>query len=241
MSIDPVAIITGAGSGVGRETARQLAARGYRLALAGRRRAALEETAAKLGLGDHAAPTERVLIQPTDVGDLSQCDALVDRTIERFGRIDVLINNAGMVELAPLAEATTKLMVRTFAVNTWGPIQLIARCWPHFIAQGSGCVINVTTMGTADPFPGLSVYAAAKSALESIGRSIMNERGNADITAYAVAPGAIETPMLRRLFTKRDLPRSKTLAAQDVAAVIAACACGERKGDAGGVIRLPSP
>lgn len=239
MGNEPVTIVTGAGSGVGRAVCVQLSDIGHRLVLVGRNQEPLEATVTMLA--DEAIRADRALIHVADISDLSQCDGIVTAAIDRWGRVDGLVNNAGLVENVPIEETTDELLRQTFAVNTFGPARLIAACWPHFQAQGGGCVVNVTTIGTVDPLPGLSAYAAAKSAMESYTRSIMNERGEADISAYAVAPGAIETPMLRRLFSERDLPSSKTLEPEDVAGVIVACLNGQRTGDAGDVIRMPSP
>jgi NAD(P)-dependent dehydrogenase (short-subunit alcohol dehydrogenase family) len=239
MSSEQVTLITGAGSGVGRATSIMLSEIGHRLVLVGRNRKSLEETVTMLA--DEDTREERVIIHPADISDLPQCDAAVRATVDAWGRIDCLVNNAGMAECVPIDQTTHELLQQTFSVNAFGPARLIAACWPHFQFHGSGCVVNVTTMGTIDPFPGLSAYAAAKSSLESYTRSIMNERGDAEITAYTVAPGAIETPMLRRLFSEEDLPRSQTLDPMDVARVIVACISGQRPEDAGSVIRLSSP
>jgi len=236
MNPEPVTIITGAGSGVGRAVSIMLSELGHRLVLVARRREALEETVTLFA--DEAIRADRAMICPTDVSDLSQCDRIVETTIERWGRIDNLVNNAGTVQCVPIENTTAALLHETFAVNAFGPARLIAACWPHFQSQNGGCVVNVTTMGTVDPFPGLSAYAAAKSALESYTRSIMNERGDAELTAYSIAPGAIETPMLRKLFSEDVLPSSKTLDPEHVARVIVSCLRGEMRERAGNVIQL---
>lgn len=229
----PVALITGAGSGVGRAVARLLGHRGYRVALVGRRENALRETARQTD----GAP----LVVQADVAEQAQVRHAVDRVFSECGRLDAIINNAGLAELRPIDAVDESLLQRLFAVNVFGPAHLIARAWPIFLQQNRGCIVNVSSMATLDPFAGLSAYAAAKSALESLTRSIVNERGDADIRAFTVAPGAIETDMLRGLVSTDMLPTEQTLSPNAVAAVIVECVIGQRDADIGRVIRLPSP
>lgn len=233
MTDSPVAIITGAGSGVGRAAAMLLARHGYRMALVGRREQPLRQTASLIG----GAP----LVVSADISRHEQACSVVDRVAAECGRLDVIINNAGLAELRPIDAVDDALLQRLFAVNVFGPAHLIARAWPIFLRQKQGCVVNVSSMATLDPFAGLSAYAAAKSALESLTRSIMNERGEADIRAFTVAPGAIETEMLRGIVSADILPTEQTLAPDLVAEVIVACIVGQREADIGRIIRLPSP
>jgi NAD(P)-dependent dehydrogenase (short-subunit alcohol dehydrogenase family) len=130
MNERPVALITGAGSGIGREIARQLHARGFSLTLVGRTRAKLDETAQGLG--------GETLTIACDVADSERAAACVDRTIERFGRLDVLVNNAGIAPVVPIAETTEELLEEVFFANTFGPAFLITRAWPIFVAKKSG-------------------------------------------------------------------------------------------------------
>jgi NAD(P)-dependent dehydrogenase (short-subunit alcohol dehydrogenase family) len=233
MAEGPVAIVTGAGSGIGRSAAVMLSGRGWRLVLAGRREERLAETAGML-----AGPSAVVV---ADVGDLAEAAEVVDSALERFGRIDALINNAGWAPLAPIEKTGVEMLEEVFAVNALGPAAMISRAWPVFRAQKSGCVVNVSTMGTADPFPGFFAYAAAKAAVESMVRSCVVEGRKFGVRAFAVAPGAVETEMLRANFSEKALPSRKCLKAEDVAAVIVACVLGERDGESGKVIYLPSP
>ncbi|HRP62253.1 MAG TPA: SDR family oxidoreductase [Phycisphaerales bacterium] len=233
MTDSPVALITGAGSGVGRAAAMLLARRGYHVALAGRREEALRETASLIG--------GVTLVVSADISQPEQARGAVDRVAAQSGRLDVIINNAGLAELRPIDAVDDALLQRLFAVNVFGPAHLVARAWPIFLRQKQGCVVNVSSMATLDPFAGLSAYAAAKSALESLTRSIMNERGEADIRAFTVAPGAIETEMLRGIVSADILPTEQTLVPDAVAEVIVQCIVGQREADIGRIIRLPSP
>lgn len=233
MSERRVAIVTGAGSGIGRETARMLAARGFALALVGRTASKLEALRAELA-GESLAIA-------CDQSDSERAEACVDRTLERFGRLDVLVNNAGIAPLVPIAATTDEVLEEVFFANTFGPAYLIRRAWPIFVRQGGGRVVNVSTMGAIDPFDGFFAYAASKSALDSFTRSIANEGRTHGIRGFSVNPGAVETPLLRSIVGPEILPTSRTLAPTDVAAVVVACACGERDADNGKAILLPSP
>lgn len=234
-SSSPVALITGAGSGIGRATAILLASHGYALVLVGRREAPLRETASLAGAADSA------LILPADVGDAAQISAAVDAAAERFGRLDALVNNAGYAPLLPIDRTTPDIIERTYRVNAIGPACAIARAWPIFVRQRSGVIVNLSTMGTDDPFAGFFAYAASKAAVNLMARSCAKEGAAHNIRAFAVAPGAVETPMLRALFSEATIPPSACLAPEEVAAVIADCILGRRDADNGRTIFLPSP
>lgn len=239
MTDTPVAIVTGAGSGIGRAVCGLLANAGYRLSLVGRREEKLQETMSEIDARS-AAPPE-MLILSADVTNAQQAMSVVDMTAQQWGRADALVNGAGVAPLAAIDRTDEDLLYRTFAVNTFASAYLIARTWPVFRRQRSGCIVNISTMGTADPFPGFFVYAAAKSAVESLTRSVAKEGASFGVRAFSVAPGAVETDMLRANFSERQIPRRRALDPLDVAHVICDCVLGRRDGEAGSTIFLPSP
>lgn len=230
----PVALVTGAGSGIGLSTARLLASEGWSIVLAGRRVEALEQAASTLGGGNHHC------IQ-TDVGDPQSCRQLVDRSIELVGRIDALVNNAGFAPLVPLGRHTPELVLESFEINAIGPANLILAVWPHMVRRKAGRIVNVSSIATVDPFPGFFAYAAAKASVELMAKSIAKEGAASGIRAFAVAPGAVETAMLRSIIPEKSLPREKTLEPDAVARVIVDCAVGRRDAENGGTIVVPSP
>lgn len=228
-----VAIVTGAGSGIGRATARLLGGRGFEVVLAGRTPATLHEAAVEVRAeGGTASVVE------CDMADPAQARALVTDAAERLGRIDLLVNNAGFASQAPIDRTDDALLAKAFAVNALGPGAAISSAWRWFKKQKSGCIVNVSTLGTADPFHGFFAYAAAKSALDSFTRSSAVEGRAIGVRAFSVAPGAVETGMLRSMFDEKAIPRGAPLEPLEVARVIVACAMGERDEDNGKVIYL---
>lgn len=226
------AILTGAGSGIGLETARLLHAAGYKLMLVGRDQAKLDAVAAACG---------GALTRIADIADSGAVEAMVEDAASRLGRIDVLINNAGWTIMKPIGQYTAPEIERIFRLNAIGPCIAIARTLPHMVAGGGGCIVNVASMAVVNPFPGLFAYAAAKASMTLMVKSIVNEEGRKGVRAFAVAPGAVETPLLRSMFAEHTLPRRRALAPEHVANIIMECVQGKRDSENGGTIVIPSP
>ncbi len=193
------------------------------------------------------------LARRCDVADPSECDRLVEETVHECGRLDVLVNNAGDAPLASIAQHTPDVIRRTFEVNALGPAYLIAAFWRVLERQVTSergadanvrgpCIVNVSSMASLDPFPGFFAYAAAKSALNSMIRSCHKEGHALGVRCFGVAPGAVETGMLRGLFDERAIPTAMTLRPEEVARVVGECVAGKRDAEAGTTIPvLPQP
>ena len=233
----PVAIITGAGSGIGRAVAVELARRGWRLALAGRRAAPLSETGALL---DGSEPDAWIAVTG-DVGEASGCERLAQTADERFGRIDAVINNAGYAPLVPMGEIDGETIEQIFRVNTLGPLHLVRASWNALSRAQTPRVVSVSSMASRDPFPGLGVYGGAKASLNLLASAWTTEGESIGLKAFSVAPGAVETAMLRGVVSKEDYPTENCMTPEHVAGVIVACVTGERDSDAGKTIFLPGP
>lgn len=197
-----VVVITGASSGLGEATARHLAAHGAKLVLGARRLDRLQALAGELKLGADAA------VQ-TDVSDREQVQKLVDRAIALHGRIDVLLNNAGLMPHSPLERGKTDDWDRMIDVNLRGVLYGIAAALPHMKAQKSGHIINVSSVAGHKVGPGSAVYAATKAAVRMLSEGLRQEVKPYNIRTTIVSPGAVQS----------ELPQSVTEpdAAQGVA------------------------
>lgn len=186
MPADPVVIVTGAGSGLGRGLALSLGAKGNRLVLVGRGKERLLDTRAALGDAD-------CLVLPADVGEDGAAERIVGRALDTFGRLDAVVNNAGLSRMAGLdrlALAEAEAMVRT---NLLGPTFLIRHAIEPLRAT-RGTVLNVGSIGGLLAMPSRALYGASKAALHHLTRSLARELAP-DIRVNAVLPGAIDTPM----------------------------------------------
>jgi NAD(P)-dependent dehydrogenase (short-subunit alcohol dehydrogenase family) len=174
---DRVVVVTGGGSGIGRATARMFAARGDQVVVVGRRREPLAET----GAGEPL------------VADVADVDTIAGFVRERYGRLDVLVNNAGIVRGGPLGTITARDVDELLATNLVAPVMLTQALLP--LMSDGAVVVNVSTAVGQRGWPSNSVYPAAKAALESLTRSWAVELAPRGIRVVAVAPGAIDTPI----------------------------------------------
>lgn len=189
-----VALITGASQGLGREIARQLARRGIRLVLTARGAEALRETA------DELASTTEVLALAGDVADRSHAANLVRLGTERFGRIDVLINNASSIGLSPMPELAAyslDVLAEVFDVNVVAPLHLIQLVLPQLRARGEGVIINITSDAAVQPYPTWGGYGLTKAALEHMSRVLAAELEGSGVRVYVVDPGDMNTQLHR--------------------------------------------
>lgn len=196
---DPfVCIVTGAGSGIGREIAVQLAEKGASLTLVGRRPDPLVETAARC-----AATGAATLVIAEDVGDLDgAAERIVAATLARFGRIDGLVNDAATASMGPFEGISAEDTARMFTVNVIGPLMLIRAAAPE-LARVSGSVVNVTSGAGINAAPRAVAYGASKAALNHATRSLARELGPA-IRVNAVSPGTCRTEIWERTGLTRE-------------------------------------
>ena len=231
----PVALVTGAGSGIGRATAVALSGAGWRLGLLGRTGSKLEATVEILA-PDHP----EVITLTCDLADAKTTEASVQTVLDRFGRIDAVINVAGISPQVPIDSLDADLLHSVLAQNLVGHVLIVSRAWRSLI-QSRGCVVNISSMASVDPFQGFTAYAASKSGLDSLTRSIMAEAGETGIRAFTLNPGAVETPMLRGLFDESVIGSDATLAPEVIAQEILDCINGDRDHRVGGHFPMVHP
>ncbi|HEV2675819.1 MAG TPA: glucose 1-dehydrogenase [Aliidongia sp.] len=190
----PVVLITGALTGIGRATALAFARDGARLVVSGRREEAGQALVEELrGLGSEAEFVR------ADVRREDEVRALVDQTVARFGRLDVAVNNAGTEgEPGPVTEQTAETYAATFDTNVLGTLLSLKHELRVMLAQGSGSIVNLSSVLGKIAFAGASVYTASKHAVEGLTKAAALEGAAAGVRVNAVAPGPIETGMLNR-------------------------------------------
>ena len=185
---DKVVVITGASSGLGEATARHLAQQGARLVLGARRLDRLQALAADLRLPDAAAVE-------TDVTQCEQVRHLVDEAARIHGRIDVILNNAGLMPHSPLERLKVDDWDRMIDVNLKGVLYGIAAALPHMTVQKSGHIINVSSVAGHKVRPGSAVYAATKTAVRVISEGLRQEVKPYNIRTTVISPGAVDSEL----------------------------------------------
>ncbi len=188
-----VALITGGTSGIGKETAVQLAHAGAKVVIAGRR---LEEGNSVVN-EIRSAGGEAIFVQ-TDVTQEEQVKRLVDETLRHFGRVDIAFNNAGIELGGPITEVTEEDYRKVFDINVLGVFLSQKYEIPAMLASGGGSIINTSSVVGHIAMPGASVYIASKHAVEGITKTTALELAGQGIRVNAVAPGAIATDMIDR-------------------------------------------
>lgn len=180
---EKVVIVTGASSGIGRETALAFAAAGARVVAAARNAARLQEIA-----GD------RILPVPTDVTRDEDVKRLVETTVERFGRVDILVNNAGIGIRAPVAETVLADAQRVMDVNFFGVLRCTQAVLPHMLRQRSGQIVNIGSILSLLATPRNSIYCASKFAVRALSDALRIELRGSGIDVILVMPGYTDTP-----------------------------------------------
>lgn len=239
MNESKTAIVTGAGSGIGRDTAVLLAEAGYHVTLVARTESKLDETARMID--EESKGKTGALAVPTDLTDADAIRRMVEKTLERFGRIDALANVAGSAPMGPIHEIDRDTWRACVDTNLTSVVLTTAAVWPTFEKQKHGTIVNVSSLASIDPFPGFSMYAAAKIGVNMFTQCTAREGKRYGVRAVAIAPGSVETAMLRQNFDEKMIPGDKTLDPAIVAGMIRDCITGDRDFKPGETIVLNSP
>ncbi len=189
-----VAIITGAGSGIGKAIAKTLAAQGVHLTLCGRTASKLEALAQQLKI-DY--PEVKLLSIAADVSDATQAETVVTQTIEQFKQVDILINNAGVAgKIALIQEIPPEEVHRILDINLKGAIFMMQHVLLHaMVPRQSGTIINMNSVAGKTAFPFWSLYDASKFGLRAITEAVAEEQRSNNIKVVGLYPGAVDTPL----------------------------------------------
>jgi len=220
-----VVLVTGGNRGIGRAVVELFAARGATLVVQFRAdRQAADDTLAALPAGDH-------LVVPADITDPEQVRSLIQRVIHELGRIDVLVNNAGIYQEHPILETSyedwQRIWRQTIETNLIGPANLLHAVVPHMDAAGGGRIVDVSSRGAFRGEPSHPAYGASKAGLNSLGQSMARALGRHGIYVTTVAPGYVETDMaasflqgVRGDAIRAQSPLNRAATAQEVARVV---------------------
>ena len=193
--IDRVAVVTGAARGIGLAVARRFLDDGYGVALLDIDAATLGRTAATL------VPGESVLAIECDVAEPRDVQAAIDRVAARFGRIDALVNNAGIAVFKPMLETTYDEWARVIAVNLTGPFLCTQACAPVMLQNGGGAVVNIGSISGLRASTLRVAYGTSKAGLAHLTKQQAAELGELGIRVNAVAPGPVDTAMAKQVHT----------------------------------------
>lgn len=216
------AVVTGGGNGIGRELVLALLARGARVTAVDIRRESLDETAALAGAGD------RLQTLVADITDRDAVGSLPDKVIAAHGSVDLLINNAGIIQpFVPVKDLDHSVIERVIDVNLYGTINMVKSFLPHLLERPEAHLANVSSMGGFLPVPGQTMYGAAKAAVKLLSEGLYSELKDSNVGVSVIMPGAVGTQITANSGVEipggeemAESSRMKPLAPEDAASVI---------------------
>jgi meso-butanediol dehydrogenase/(S,S)-butanediol dehydrogenase/diacetyl reductase len=188
-----VALVTGGGSGIGAAIAERFVADGAKVCITGRRKEMLEKVAKSL-------PSGRVTICSGDVSKEEDVERMVEAAVKFGGKLDVLVNNAGTNQPAPVTELDPKMWREVIGINLTGPYLLMKVVIPHMLKGGGGSIINIASLGGMRCLPGMPAYCSSKAGLIMLTQQVALDYGRHNIRCNAVCPGGVKTEMIKKNF-----------------------------------------
>lgn len=200
-----VAVVSGAGSGIGQQLTLQLLARGARVAAVDLRREGLKETEELAGAG------ERLSLHTLNVADRSAVEALPQGVLDAHGQIDIVINNAGVIQpFEKVQDLTLEMIQRMMDVNFYGTVYMTRAFLPHLLERPAAHIANVSSMGAFLPVPGQAIYGASKAAVKLMTEALFAELSDTSVGVSIVLPGAIDTNIAANSEVDLGLPDDAT-------------------------------
>jgi len=189
-----VALITGGSLGLGKYTAELFAQEGAKVVITGRTEKSLKET-----VDEAKAKGLEIDYLVSDVSKEEDCKEAVDYTLKKYGKIDILFNNAGVLELAKTHETATETWDKIFNINVKGTYLMSKYVIPHMLEKGKGCIVNNSSILGLKAVPGVAAYNASKGAITQLTRTMALEYAKEGIRVNAICPGTIVTPMVNNM------------------------------------------
>jgi 3-oxoacyl-[acyl-carrier protein] reductase len=213
---DKVAVVTGAGRGIGRSVALGLVGRGAKVSLASRTEAELQSVQREIELLDGEA-----VCLPTDVGIESEAVALIAQTVDHYGGLDILVNNAGIGGRGPWETMSTEVWDHVIAVNARGPFVLSREAIPHLRRRGGGHIVNILSIGGIRCYEGYGIYSVSKNALRALTITLSKELRDDNIQVHGISMGGVDTPLFRKGLDQRpDVDVARLIQPEEIADII---------------------
>lgn len=201
-----VAIVTGGSQGIGRAIALELAAEGADLVLVARRREGLDSVAAEV-----AALGRQAEVVPADVAVPGSATPIVDAAMERFGHVDIVVNNAGKGGPRPLLDTSEDEWMASIQLNLMSAVRLSTACAPHMVERGWGRLIHIASRVGREPDPYFAAYAAAKAALINFSKSLANAFSEHGVLSNCIVPGLIHSEAVDEAAARSAAATGKTI------------------------------